>query len=140
MEAVKFRPALPDDVLPIVNRLGRFYAKQGHIYGIPFDTVTTISTVARIMNCGVCVVGPKSCAAATLIHYPYNHRAYLATVMFWYFESPREVLILDYLLKACKERGATHFAAASHFPDNRIGKWYVQKGFKAVETMHMIKL
>lgn len=111
--SVTFRPAIVDDVPFITSLLSEFYHRAGSIYGIPFNEASTIQTIRQVLDRGVCLVGPSSCAGALLCKFPYNHDAIIAQVAFWYFKRPKEIAIFDALMKACKERGATHINATS---------------------------
>lgn len=121
-----FRLATADDVPHVLELLQAFYEKAGGIYGIPFDRVSTIKTIAHVMGHGICLIGPSSTAGAVVSQFPYNHDARVAHVWFWYFKAAREIRIFEALMEACKEAGATHLSAASLFPDNRIGRFYAK--------------
>lgn len=136
-----FRRATPTDSRHIYSLLRRFYAKQGHVYaGIPMDFASTARTIEEVILNGVCLVGKRSCAGAILVPFFYNHDAIIANNVFWYFESPREIRILEALMEACKEAGATHFMAQSHFPHNRIGRRYESLSLQACEKGFICKL
>lgn len=130
-----FRPARPDDLPFILELLRSFYGKAGGIYdGIPFHGPSAILTIGDVMARGVCLVGPSSCAGAVIGLFPWNHKARIARVVFWYFKSARGLAILDALAAACKAAGATHINTASQFPKNTIGRFYLRNGFTACET------
>lgn len=136
-----FRRATPQDVRHVYSLLRRFYAKQGHIYSeIPFDFDSAARTIETVILRGVCLVGTKSCAGALLLPFQWNNTAIVANVLFWYFESPGQIRILEALMAACKEAGATHFVAVSHFPENRIGRRYEKLLLTACEESFIGKL
>ena len=129
----RFRPAQSSDVLFILDLIRDGYKKHCSIYGIPLDGKSAMFTIANVMALGVCLVGPSSCAGAFLAPFPYNNKAVIAQVAFWYFKSSREIRIFDALCQACKEAGATHINAASHFPNNAIGRHYIKNGLHNCE-------
>ena len=135
-----FRHAEVSDIPFIVDLLREFYRKQGKIYGIPFDAPSCIYTVTEILSRGICLVGPSSVAAAMIVPGQFNHSVRFAHVPFWYFRSPREIRILDALIEVCRKAGATHLNVASHYPENRIGRYYEKKGLHPVESLFLLKL
>lgn len=124
----------------IYRLLREFYAKQGGIYRIPMDTESAAETVGDVITRGICLVGPSSCAGALFAPFPFNKEAVIAQVIFWYFQKHQEIKIFEALLTACKVAGATHINAASHFPENTIGKRYLKLGLQAIEKQYMSAL
>lgn len=135
-----FRPATIDDVLFIEKLIRKFYQETGGIYGIPYDVESSVLTIIRCVMDGVCLVGGKSAAGAILGKFPFNKDAVIAWVLFWRFSGTQQIKIFEALLDACKERGATHVNAASHFPDNRILRYYSKLGLQPVETQAIKQL
>lgn len=136
-----FRPANFSDIPFICDMLEEFYAKQGHVYGIPFDRASTCRTVRRVLASGVCLVGPRSVAGAMIRPSHYNEAALVAMVTFWYFTRAREIKILLALRDACRTAGATHLCAISHPPDHRIARFYKKRlAMKPVEGLSIVKL
>lgn len=132
-----FRPAVFSDAPFIVDLLAEFYAKQGHIYGIPFDQRSTVRLVIRVLKQGICLVGKSSVAGAMLVPFPYNDRFKVAHVSFWYFRSAREIRIFERLMALCREAGATHLKATSH---GAITKHYAKLGLTFCEGAHLVAL
>jgi hypothetical protein len=132
-----FRQARLDDIPKIESLLAEFYAKQGHIYQVPYDRNSCLRTVTETVLNGVALVGPSSCAAAMILPFPYNSDAHVATVVYWYFKSAREIRILESLRMDCMELGATHFSVASHPPHHRIARHYEKLVLSPVETWSM---
>ena len=136
-----FRRAEPEDIPAILDLLREFYNKQGHIYsGIKFDPASCIETITAVMRDGICLVGDGCCAGAIGVPFPYNRNALFANVVFWYFKRPSGIHIFEALMAECKKAGATHFSAASHFPDRRIERYYQKKGLNVCEGVLMSKL
>lgn len=129
----RFRPAQSSDVLFMLNLVRDGYKKNCSVYGIKFDGPSTLLTIANALTRGLCLVGPSSCAGAIITPFPYNHNAQVATVLFWCFKSSREIAIFGELLKHCRDAGATHISASSHFPDNSIGRFYAKNGLHNCE-------
>lgn len=136
----RFRPAQSSDVLFMLNLIRDGYKKHCSIYGIKFDGASAMFTIANVMARGVCLVGSSSCAGAVIAPFQYNHKAIIAQVMFWNFKAPREIEIFDALSDACKEAGATHINAASHFPNNTISRYYAKKMLINCEVQSMKQL
>lgn len=136
----RFRAATPAD-LPLIQRLVReFYAKQGAVYGIPFDEESARATFTRVVLRGLCLVGKSSVAGAVLAQFPWNARMTIAYVPFWYFRSAREIHILEALMARCRAQGAHFINVASHPPEHRIGSWYGRLGMWQVEGQWFGKL
>ncbi len=136
----RFRPAQSSDVLFMLNLVRDAYKKNCSVYGIKFDGPSTLLTIANALTRGLCLVGPSSCAGAIITPFPYNHNAQVATVLFWCFKSSRELAIFGELLKHCRDAGATHISASSHFPDNNLKKHYARFSLQPVETQVIGKL
>lgn len=131
----QFRPATLHDGLFIGRLLKEFYAEKGvSAYGIPYDHASTLRTVQGVIQHGICLVGPSSCAGALLIPFPYNGDVIIAHVAFWYFKNAREMEIFELLMQHCAAAGASHINAASHYPENRIGRHYDKFGLNASES------
>jgi hypothetical protein len=139
-ELRQFRQATANDVAFILELLREFYRKAGAIYGIPFDGPSTIQTIAQVIARGVCLVGPSSCAGATLAPFIFNHSKVLAETTFWCFRKPSEILIFEALMAQCKAAGATHIGVASLFPNNAIGRYYARLGFTFCEKRALSEL
>lgn len=138
---MNFRHATADDVPFILNLLREFYRKTGvTAYGIKFDGESAVATICEVLARGVCIVGPTSCAGAVFQPFPWNYRARVAQVVFWYFKSSREIRIFDALMDECRNVGATHINAASHFPKNAINRWYSKYGLKVSEIQSIARL
>jgi len=135
-----FRPAIIPDAPHILELLREFYARQGCVYGIEFDAVSTEVTVLQVIRQGICLVGPTSVAGATIQPFPYNDAAQIAHVHFWYFKRARELRILEALMRACQLAGATHFAAVSHPPNHVIGRHYRKFLLSPCELKHIRRL
>ena len=90
-----FRRADIQDVVFIARLLREFYSRVGHIYRIPFNYESTLSTVDEVVRRGVCLVGPTSCAGATISAFPWNNEAEIACVVFWYFQDKHEIKIFE---------------------------------------------
>jgi N-acetylglutamate synthase-like GNAT family acetyltransferase len=132
-----YRKATRSDVVAIAKLLREFYSRVGEVYKIPYDHASMIVTVDDVVDRGVCIVGPTSCAGAIFYPFPSNSECLVAHVLFWYFQKRREIGIFLEILKLCKEQGATHINVASHFPKNTIGRFYKKCGLKPVETQYM---
>lgn len=132
-----YRLATLHDVVPIARLLREFYHREGDIYGISYDHESTVATVDEVVNHGICLVGPTSCAGALIRPFPYNHQAHIALIPFWYFRNRREIGIFQVLLKACVAAGATHINVASHYPHNIIGRFYRKCGIQPVEVQYL---
>lgn len=135
-----FRRATAQDVRAIYRMGRRFYDKHGAIYGIALDFDSFLNTIEAVVQHGVCVVGNRSCAGAIIAPFPFNHRALVASVVFWCFETPREIRVFEALMEHCKADGATHISGASHFPNNRIGRYYRKLGLQETEVVVMGRL
>lgn len=135
-----FRQAKLSDGPFIYRLLREFYAKQGGVYDIPMDAESAADTIHQVISTGICLVGNHSCAGALLSPFPFNRHEIIAQVIFWYFTSPREIQIFKQLAVASKIAGATHINASSHFPDNRIMRYYERIGLRPVETQGMCRL
>lgn len=113
--------------------LRRFYARSGGIYGVPYDHESCIEVVADVIANGVCIVGPKSCAGAMVLAFPFNRKIPVAHVVFWYFEAHREVVIFDFLRLECAKLGVTHIDTAALAPRITGSKFYAERGLSLAE-------
>jgi len=129
----EFRPAVASDLLKIGRLVREFYHKVGGVYGIEYSHDDAMNLISGLIARGICLVGPTSCAGALVMPFPYNNKAQVAYVAFWYFQESREIRIFEELLRRCAAAGATHVSAASHFPHNRIARWYLKLGLHPVE-------
>jgi len=133
-----FRRATLEDTLTIGHMLKRFYAKCGHAaYGIPYDHYSALNTITLVIHRGVCIIGHASCAGALLDPFPFNSRALIAQVVFWYFEKPREICVFDQLYVECQKTGATHINAAALAPKQTGKRFYVARGMKLAECHYL---
>lgn len=129
-----FRSATPDDVFHIARLVKRFYSRFGHHIGIPYDHESSIQLILGALSMGCpMVVGEHSCAAASINSFPFNKSARVATVLFWYFEKPREIGIFDFLALQCIRSGATHINAASTASAPAVRKIYEERGLVRIE-------
>lgn len=135
-----YRLVEKSDVGLVYRLLSEYARNQGQIYGIPVDPDSVADLIAKLMHRGIFIVGPRSCAAAMINPFPSNHEASVAHCVLWYFKTPREIKIFEELKRLCKEAGATHFSAASHFPDNTMLRYYARLGLRPTETLVMSKL
>lgn len=129
-----FRRAVLSDA-PFVARLVReFYVGQDYniTYGIEFDYESTLATVTAIIERGVCILGPHSCAGAYVAPFPFNHTQRVAYVQFWFFNRKGEAAIFKKFLQAL-ESEVHHVWAVSHPPHHRVGRLYRKLGFRQVE-------
>lgn len=129
-----FRRAVLQDA-PFVARLVRELYHQPAIeaaYAIPFDYESTLDTVARVIDRGVCIVGPHSCAGAFISPFPFNHAAKIGYVQFWHFRE-KEFAVLKELFEQLKSLGVNHVWAVSHPPAHRIARLYQKLGLRQVE-------
>lgn len=133
----EFRRAELTDVIFMARISKAAYAKYGTIYGIAFDMESTLETIDHVVRNGICIVGSASCAGAMLFPFPYNKNAVIAYVSFWNFEKPKEIVIFDALVNACRETGATHINPNSLFPKNLIAKFYAKRKMPAVEIQYL---
>lgn len=124
----------------IASLLREFYTKAGGPYQIRFDYPSALEFVQGVIAKGYCLVGPTSCAGAVFVPFPFNRQAVLARVEFWYFKRPREITIFDTLREACRWLGATHIGAASHYPENTVGRVYDRRNMLPIESYHMGEL
>jgi hypothetical protein len=132
-----YRKAGHDDVVFISRLTREFYGKVGDIYHVPYSHASMIVTVDDIVDRGIVLVGPNSCAGAFFYPFPSNADFKMAHVLFWTFQRRREIGIFLELLKQVKEMGAVGVTCASHFPQNTIGRFYKKCGLKPVETHYM---
>lgn len=127
-----------DDVLFISGLLRRFYRHDGEkLYQIPYDHDSCIHSVEREIENGVVVVGPRSCAGATIFPFTFNYSIKLAQVLFWTFENPRECLVFDALCRECAKRGAAVVNVASLAPKHGAKKYYARRGLYVAEAHHI---
>lgn len=131
------RRAQPDDVVRIAQMLRRFYATHGKVYDIPYDHGSCMETVLKCIDEGVTFTGSGSCAGALIIPFPFNHKARVATVVFWYAENRRELYIFDLLLAACREAGATHINASTLSPHHTGKRFYAVRGMALAEHQYI---
>jgi len=132
--ANRFRIATVADAASVAKLVARFYKRDGGVYRIPFDYESCLDAVADVLVRGVCVIGPKSCAGAHLVQWPFNKDEIVAQVFFWCFEDTREVAIFDYLLQICQQLGATFVNVAAIGPKHSGKQFYQKRGLKCVET------
>lgn len=135
-----FRPATQNDATHIVNLLEKFYAKHQALYQIEFIPKDCENTVRELIEYGVVLVGPNSCAGASIAPFFVNHNVKTAFVWYWAFERPREIRIFQALMAACKEAGATHLTAAAHFPTFTILKHYARLTLRPLELSCIVQL
>lgn len=135
-----FKPATPADIPFIVYLLEEFYGKWESTYQIPFVPGDCAKSVETLIQDGICLVGPTSCAGATISPWFSNHSAKVAFTWFWYFQNAREIKIFEALVAACKQAGATHLSGTAHYPEFTILKHYAKLGLKPVELQSIVKL
>lgn len=136
-----FRPATYEDAPFISELVGEFYSHVGAVYrGIPYDFETGVAAALAVIKNGICLVGPSSCAGAVLKPFDWNRAFIVAHVAFWYFRSAREMAIFDALAALCRDAGATHVYANSHFPQNNVGRFYASRDFLPAECGYFIAL
>lgn len=135
-----FRRATLDDVVFITRITRAGYNKHLQVYGIPFDTESMMLHVANVVTRGICLVGPNSVAGAFLYPFPQNNSAIIGQVSFWYFTKASEIRIFDAICDACKQAGATHINAASHYPLNSIARLYRKNGLHPCEIQAIKRL
>ena len=133
----QIRLAVPDDVIRIGQMLRRFYVAHGEVYGIKYDHASCLSSVLETIIRGVCLIGPKSCAGALVLPFPFNREALVAQVLFWYVEGGREIAIFDVLLAHCRQAGATHVNVATVAPKHVGKRFYAVRGLKLVEAQYL---
>lgn len=135
-----YRSAQNSDLEFIVAILLRFDSKTHQAYNIHAEESSVRETVRKIILDGICLVGTRSCAGAFISPYPWNYSQKIATVAFWYFESHRQIGIFKELMKRCRDSGATHISAASHFPKYTIQPYYEKLGLSPCELQSMSQL
>lgn len=134
-----FRRANFEDVPEIARRLRKLWGKIEPAYhGIKWDHPSALLTIDHAIRIGICLVGPTSCAGAVISPFLWNHNEMVADIMFWSFERSHEVTILNEISAICTAAGATHIKANTHWPDNRIGRFYMGKGFGPSETSWLL--
>ena len=116
--------------------LRRFYLAHGEVYAIKYDHASCLSSVLETIMRGVSLVGPKSCAGALILPFPFNREALVANVLYWYVEG-REIAIFDALLAHCREAGATHVNVATVAPRHVGKRFYAVRGLKLVEAQYL---
>jgi hypothetical protein len=114
-----------------------FYATKEQLYGIKFDVGSCVETVNKAILHSICLVGPTSCASASIEAFPFNYDEQVASVQWWYFKRPREIAIFDALKDEAKKHGATIINPASHPPLNSISRFYVKRHIYPVELQHL---
>lgn len=135
-----FRVAELSDTLFVARLTREFYEKVGGIYRIPGDYESFVVMADAVIRNGICIVGPTSCAGALMARFPGNQHELVANVLFFYFQQKREITIFYAFLEALRAAGATHIDAASHFPENTIGKFYKKLGLVPTETHWMASI
>lgn len=138
MKAPEYRRAILDDVPRIVEQLERFYGKT-KAYEIPFHEDSAILSVINVVKRGICLVGSKSVAGAMIQAWPFNFGFQISEVVFWFFESPRQITILEALAKECYAAGADYIVATQH-PGGAIGRHYRKLNFLEVENHFISRL
>lgn len=129
-----FREATPDDVFHIARLVKRFYHRYGGHIGIPYDHESTLQLILGALSMGCPVaVGEHSCAAASINPFPFNKTARVATVLFWYFDKPREIGIFDFLAQQCIRAGATHISASATTSAPAARGIYERRGLTYIE-------
>jgi hypothetical protein len=132
MRKPSIRRVKPEDITDaMVARCGRFWAKNAQVEFDPASARETMEEVARI---GICIERGTGIAGALFLPFPWNRKFTVAYVAFWFFESARDSRVFRDLCYLCKGMGAHSINAASHFPKNRIGRFYQKLGFAPVET------
>ncbi len=116
------------------------YRKLGGIYGIPHDPRCIVEAVLHTIRHGICLVGPAACAGGFIDSFVWNRRAKIGNVLFWNYDRPSGVRILQALAAEFQRRGASHIMVASHFPDNRAAHLYRKFGLRQVEEQHMVEI
>ena len=137
-----FRRATFEDGVTILRLLKEWKEKANleALYGIPMDFDSSLKTIDNIIENGIFLVGTTSYAGAILTPCWWNQEATMATVIMWYFRSPREIKIFKALMDECREAGATHFVSASIFPEHTIGRLYKRFGFSECEAQWIREL
>lgn len=125
-----FRTSTLADIPFITGLLCEFYAKAGGIYRIPFCEMSARLWVQAVMERGVCLVGPSSCAGALLIPFQLNNQVTAAYVEFWCFRQAREIGIFDALKQACCDAGAQRLFVSAQVQTPAIRRYYLKKGLQ----------
>jgi hypothetical protein len=134
---MNIRRAVPEDVIQIGQMLRRFYTQHGEVYSIKYDHASCLSSVLETIMRGICLIGPKSCAGALILPFPYNREALVAQVLFWYVERGREIAIFDVLMANCRREGATHVNVATVAPKHVGKRFYAVRGLKLAEAQYL---
>lgn len=129
-----FRAAKPEDAPTILDLLKRFHVKAPPQTGIAMDWPSSGRTIAWCISKGVTVVGPKSYGMAMIQPNPWNESARVAFVVSWYFDTPREIRVFEYLMQRCKVAGATHLTVASLAPGHAIDRYLTRLGLRNTEN------
>jgi hypothetical protein len=111
--------------------------RHGNAYGIKLDAESLVATVSLIIERGICIIGNSGVAGGTIRPFIYNCNALIGNIVFWSFTKPKGVRVFDAICSELKRLGATHINAASHFPHNRTGEFYMSHGFHAAETQYL---
>lgn len=137
LSPARIRSAFAEDAITVGHMLRRFYREHGDVYGIKYDHASCLMSVLETITRGICLIGPKSCAGALILPFPFNRGAMVAQVLFWYIEGRKEIGIFDILAKQCREAGATHINVATVAP-RHVGKhFYAVRGLKLVEAQYL---
>lgn len=134
----EFRTATPEHATRIAHMLRRFYLRLApECYGIAYDHESMLSTVLECIERGVCLIGERSCAGALFYPFPFNFRVKVGQVVFWYYESMKEIAIFDELDRACREAGADALCVSA-LSNRLIGlHFYAKRGLHLAEGNFM---
>lgn len=136
----RFRKATLEDVDDIIDLIIEINRKVGAVYGIPMDAESVVETVMHVVKRGICVVGPGACAGGMVHPYLWNRDFQMGTVIFWNYNRPSGVHVIEALAREFKQAGATHLTCTSHFPENKAGRIYVRMGSTPCEIQYIAKL
>ncbi len=136
----RFRRATRDDVEPIIDLIVEINRKVGAVYGIPMEAESLIQTVMHIVDRGICMVGPGACAGGFIHPYVWNRSVNVGTVLFWNYNRPSGVHVIEALAQEFNRLGASHFSCSSHFPENKAGRLYVKMNSTPCEIQYMTRI
>lgn len=102
--------------------------------GAEFDPESAMLTMQRIADDGICIRRGTGMAGAIFHPFPWNHKYTIASIAFWFFVSPRDIVIFRDICHACFAMGATTVSVASHYPSHVIGRHYAKLGFVPNES------
>lgn len=129
------RDATTDDI-PAMVEMGRHFANvAGFGDHIGYDDDTVASTLAALIEDGICLIGDKAMAGAAFYRHPFNAAHLACCELFWWSEGRDGLGMLGAIERKAREAGAHSLTMATMdiLNADRMAHVYTKRGFKPLD-------